>query len=150
MTSLAAQPWPAPWYSVFLATLRATGNITRAIEDCGITRAAVYNARGRFPRFKEAWDDARAAGIDDLEEEARRRAMGGSDFLLWKMLSSLRRETYGEKVQVDVNIERRITALAEQFKLDPAVIRAKMQEIMANADQPLELAPSLEDPNVFS
>lgn len=62
----------------FLKSLRETGgNVRRACQLIGLTRGAVYDHRKRDPDFAEEFEDTIEAAIDDMEQEARRRAMEG-------------------------------------------------------------------------
>jgi hypothetical protein len=64
----------------FLTMLRETGgNVSRACEATGVRRATVYGWRSGDPLFAQAWDEAVEQGLDELEQEARRRAFHGTD-----------------------------------------------------------------------
>ena len=52
------------------------------------------------PAFHEAWQEALEIALENLEAEARRRAMSGSDTLLIFLLKSLKPDTYGDKIRV--------------------------------------------------
>jgi len=62
----------------FLAALRRTGNISRACKAEGIGRTAAYAWREVDLKFAERWDEALEEGIDNLEQEAYRRAYAGT------------------------------------------------------------------------
>jgi hypothetical protein len=66
----------ALWHDAFFATLALTGNVTRAAEAANIERKTAYLARERDPAFRARWADALDEASDRLEEEARRRAYG--------------------------------------------------------------------------
>jgi len=57
----------------------------------------MYLWRREDPDFAEAWDEALEEGTDLLEDEARRRAMAGSDHLLMFILKSRRPAQYRER-----------------------------------------------------
>jgi hypothetical protein len=62
----------------FVKTLRMTGgNVSRACAAINIGRSTAYEWRDQDAEFAAAWDEAVEAGLDDLEEEARRRALEG-------------------------------------------------------------------------
>lgn len=62
----------------FIATLRRTGgNVSRACRAEGIGRTAAYEWRAQDADFAREWDEAVEEGLDNLEEEARRRAFRG-------------------------------------------------------------------------
>ena len=66
--------------SAFCAALaNSGGNVTRACEAVAISRVTAYEWRKNDPAFAEAWDEAKAIGLDALEDEATRRAFEGVD-----------------------------------------------------------------------
>jgi hypothetical protein len=121
------QPWPKDWMPVFLLNLRNNGVVREACEAAGVTRVTVQGWRAKFPRFRAAWDEAMQDAIDQLETEAWKRAMNRSDLLLWKLLQSLRRDVYGERLVVDVRTRNRAEELAKKHNLS-------VDEILAEAD----------------
>jgi hypothetical protein len=63
----------------FLKKLRETGgNVSRACKAEGIGRRTAYEWRAADEAFARAWDEAVEAGLDDLEQEAYRRAFKGT------------------------------------------------------------------------
>lgn len=128
--------FPHDWMVPFLLHFRLTGNIGQSCEAAGTTRSQVYNARFGSARFRAAYDDAREDAIDTLEAEAWKRAKGGSDALLWKLLSSLRRSTYGEKVEINLSVKSRIDSLAEQAGLAPTEVMAEVERILQGEKEP--------------
>jgi hypothetical protein len=126
----------------FLAVLRETGgNVSRACAAIHLTRTRVYEWRAADPLFAIAWDEAVEFGTDDLEEEARRRALEGvdepvfyqgeecgvirkySDTLLIFLLKGRRPDRYRERVTIDVNkldsdIERELALIAAGGQAD--------------------------------
>ena len=67
------------WKPAFLEVLRATGNVTRAVQHVGQSRNQVHDVRQRSKRFAAQWDDALEEATDLLEAEAWRRAVTGID-----------------------------------------------------------------------
>jgi transposase-like protein len=64
----------------FCAALAASGgSVTRACEAIDVARMTAYRWREEDSEFSKAWDDAKAAGLDALEDEALRRAYEGYD-----------------------------------------------------------------------
>lgn len=61
----------------FLVALRQTANVTAAAELAGVSRSHAYQQRRSDGEFRQAWDDAIEAAVDELEEELRRRALHG-------------------------------------------------------------------------
>ena len=65
-----------------------------ACEGAHVSRFAAYDWRQRDQGFRAQWDEALQDGIDVLEGEARRRALGGSDRLLEFLLRGQRPDVY--------------------------------------------------------
>jgi hypothetical protein len=61
----------------FLGWLRQTGSVQEACRRSKRSSRAIYELRYSNQEFAEAWDDARLAARDVLEEEAFRRAVKG-------------------------------------------------------------------------
>lgn len=102
----------------FLTALRETGgNVSRACELAKLARQTVYGWREASQEFATAWAQTVEAGMDDLEQEARRRALEGveepvfykgtpcgtirkySDTLLIFLLKGGRPEKYRERYE---------------------------------------------------
>ena len=67
------------WKPAFIEVLRATGNVTLAVQHVGQSRNQVHDVRQRSKRFAAQWDDALEEATDLLEAEAHRRAVIGID-----------------------------------------------------------------------
>lgn len=80
-------------------------SITSACKAEAIHRRTYYDWREADPAFAAAADEAIDAGIDLLEDEAKRRAVGpmGSDTLLIFLLKSKRPSVYREKFAHEVS-----------------------------------------------
>lgn len=105
---------------IFLEALAETGNVSQACEVADYNRSAIYRLRDRSEEFATAWDEALQVAADRLEQEARRRAVEGteepvfyqgfecgrvrkySDSLLMFLLKAARPERFRERQQVDV------------------------------------------------
>jgi len=61
----------------FLQTLAETGSVINAVRVAGTSRTRVYELRKVDPAFAAAWAEAEDMAIDQLEDEARRRAVEG-------------------------------------------------------------------------
>lgn len=120
----------------FCEQLRLSGgNVTRACEAVGIGRRSVYEWRDDDAEFAAAWNEALEAGTEELEEEARRRALRGteepvfykgepcgairkySDTLAIFLLKANKPEKYRENINIsipnlDAAIERQLERLA--------------------------------------
>ncbi len=63
----------------FLADLSESGSVSHACTAAGMARWTAYRLRDRHPTFAQAWEEAVSAAIGRMEEEARRRAVDGTD-----------------------------------------------------------------------
>ncbi|MGV0954251.1 MAG: terminase [Fluviibacter sp.] len=104
----------------FVEHLTDGGTVTKAAAAAGICRQTAYNWRETDKKFAEAWDDAIEAGTQEMEAEAIRRAVKGtqkpvfhqgqvcghvneySDTLLIFMLKARRPKVYRERVSTEV------------------------------------------------
>lgn len=80
-----------------LAALRAGETVTSACQAEHIHRSTYYAWRAADSGFAAQADDAIESGTDVLEDEARRRAIAGSDTLLIFLLKARRPEKYRER-----------------------------------------------------
>src|SRR5262249_22159554 len=81
----------------FLAAYARVGNVTAAADLAGLCRTNHYLWSPASPAYAEAFRAAQEEAVERLEEEARRRAMAGSDLLLIFLLKALRPEVYRER-----------------------------------------------------
>lgn len=88
------------WQGKFIASFRECGMVTEASKACGKNRATVYRERDRNEVFAAAWAEADEWVTEELEQEAKRRALAGSDTLLMFMLKAKRPGVYRESVNV--------------------------------------------------
>lgn len=100
----------------FLETLSKTLNVTKSAKAAGIPRATVYDWRGKWASFREAWEEAKAEGVDFLLEQFRditedpdtpaKDRLGGIKFLLQIHAPQLFNEGGGAtKVSVSADAE---------------------------------------------
>lgn len=61
----------------FIACLKQHGNVTKAVKGAAVSRAWVYEKRDADTEFAEAFDHAKAIGLEVLKDEAHRRAFDG-------------------------------------------------------------------------
>lgn len=119
----------------FLQSLRGTGgNVTLSCEMAGISKRAAYDWREVDPNFATAWNEAVEAGTEELELEARRRALIGveepvfyqgeicgtvrkySDTLMIFMLKGRRPDKYRDNVTIKVeDVDRAIESELEKL-----------------------------------
>lgn len=65
------------WVGPFLEQLSQSCNVSASARAVGITSSSAYKLRKEDGDFAAAWDQALEDASDDLEAEARRRAMRG-------------------------------------------------------------------------
>jgi hypothetical protein len=64
----------------FLEILANNGGIVcDAAEDLNISRTALYKRRNSDAKFRKLWDKAVDLGVDVIEDEAKRRALDGTE-----------------------------------------------------------------------
>lgn len=107
----------------FLKKLGKTaGNVSKACQMIGISRAAAYSHKTTDADFATKWDEAIESGLDDVEEEMHRRGVKGvlepvfyrgkmvakirhySDALLMAQLRARRPEVYRDNFQINATI----------------------------------------------
>ena len=130
----------------FLSALPTGFTVTAAAKAAGVGRRTVYDWRDASPAFAAAMDDAAEEAGDELESEARRRAVDGirrplftsrgepiidpatgeqafehkySDKLLERLLAGAKPDKYRTRSTVDVN------ARATLADLTPAELRER-------------------------
>jgi len=86
----------------FLRVLAQTGQVTAAAKAAKSDRTTFYRWREKDKDFADAWDGAWDLGGDALEDEARRRALAGSDTLLIFLLKAHKPNRYRERSDVRV------------------------------------------------
>jgi hypothetical protein len=84
----------------FLEELAAGGTVADACHAAGFSRQYAYERRKVDAEFGQAWVDVLEAGTEQLEREAGRRAMMGSDLLMIFLLKSRRPEVYRDRYEV--------------------------------------------------
>jgi hypothetical protein len=119
MAEIREQAWPADWMPAFLIALRNSANVRASCQAARISRKEAYKRRGNSARFREAWDEAIEDALDVLEAVAFQRARESSDFLLWRLLASRRREVYGDTIKITVDYEREAARIAAEHNLPP-------------------------------
>lgn len=73
--------WTPARQATFLRVLAATGNVSAAAREAGMTRQSAYKLRARLAGepFDLAWQAAFACGYDRLAEAAMERALNGTE-----------------------------------------------------------------------
>ncbi len=84
------------WEKAFLIGLEQTGSVTTSAQTAKVSRFTVYGHRRDDPQFARLWDEALDIAADTLEDEARKRAFGGSDVLLMFLLKGIRPQKWRE------------------------------------------------------
>ena len=113
------------------------GNVTAAAAAAGSGRSTLYDWRAEDPDFAQAWEEALELGICGLEDEAKRRAMNGSDTLLMFVIKQYRPE-YCERQTVDLNAK----ATEDLRKVPIEELHRQLREFgWVHTDLPAEPAP---------
>jgi hypothetical protein len=86
----------------FLVAYSVCGNISQAARIANVSRPQTY-VWLEDPRYAEAFHEAKLQAVDRLEEEARRRAMEGSDMLMSLLLKAHLPEKYRENHRVEMH-----------------------------------------------
>lgn len=103
------------WEPAFLAALAQVGVVTQAAQIAGIGRQHVYEHRRKHPDFAAAWRNARREAADNLEVEARRRALfEGSDTLLIFLLKAARPKKFRDNWKAEMTTPRRLRLQAAE------------------------------------
>lgn len=121
--------WTPAAEAAFLEALAKGYSVSAAASGAGFSRATVYQRRKDNASFAERWDDAYEAGSDVLEDEARRRAVEGtdrpvyqngklvghvreySDVMLVLMLKARRPEKYRDNAKIEHGLSNSLEAL---------------------------------------
>lgn len=112
------------WFPLFLAALRATGNVRASCEKAKITRETAYDNRKSNPSFAARWDAAIEDACDSLEAVAWLRAKRSSDTLLIFLLKAHRPEKYRETTRnINFNLTLEQAAQLTDEELDEELKR---------------------------
>ena len=98
---MARKAQHVPKKTKFIDALAEGFSVTTAAATAGIGRRTAYNWRADSG-FVELWNDALEDGTDLLEDEARKRAIDGSDSLLKFLLTARRPAIYRERASFDI------------------------------------------------
>lgn len=80
--------------SLFLESLRVTGNVGISCRYAGVNRREAFEERSRSKAFDKQWEEAAEEAVDFLEAVAWERALSGNESLLKFMLQGARPERY--------------------------------------------------------
>ncbi len=94
----------ARWQQRFLDSLRETPNVKAACKAAGVSRQSVYRTRDGDSAFREAWQSALDASVDELEAHAFQLALEGDSRLVEFMLKSHRPAIYRETQRHEVGL----------------------------------------------
>lgn len=81
LVPLRLDGWTPARQALFLHVLAATGNVSAAAREVGMTRQSAYKLRARLQGepFDHGWQAAFACGYDRLAEAALERALNGTE-----------------------------------------------------------------------
>jgi len=127
--------YPQSWWPPFFTSLAVWGSMRKAVQSAEVSYHQALLAKASSPTFKLVFDIAMALSVQTLEDEAKRRALGGSDLLMIFMLKGAAPEKYKERVEVvsPAAIRRKAERLAEKLGLDPDELM-KIAEEISNED----------------
>ncbi len=92
------------WQQRFLESLREVPNVTTACAAAGVSRQAVYRTRDADSAFRDDWQAALDASVDELEARAFQLALEGDSRLVEFMLKSHRPNVYKETQRHEVGL----------------------------------------------
>lgn len=130
---LVAAPLSDDWKEFFLATLRATGNISLSAQRAGVIRSVAMDAKRRDPEFRDKWNEAIQCAVDDIEMAGRRLALEGNATMIIFMLKNLRPAVYQEKLQLDI----------KRLEKESQILGLPIEDVMSELD--LILSGGMED-----
>ncbi len=116
------------WTPRFLEALGRDPRVSEAARQAGIGRRTVYDRRSADPEFAAAWDDVIAGTLDELEAEAYRRAVNGSDQLLMFLLRARRPKVYSERYRIQHS--GHIDGARPMLDLHDPEVRAASRELL--------------------
>jgi hypothetical protein len=139
------------WEKAFIAELRATGIVSSACTAAHINRTTAYDRRKANKEFARAWRVALTDAADDLEKEARRRAIEGidvpiysqgkfvdthkqySDGLLTLLLKAHKPKKFRDRLEVtDGNLTKLMAELKRRGIKASDVFQAMLDELAAS------------------
>lgn len=132
--------------NAFLSAYSQCGNITQAAEAAGINRKAHYNWMRDCPEYPAFFQQAHEAATDKLEQEARHRALGYeedivyqgqvtgkrkvcSDNLLMFMLKGERPDKFRDNTTVEVKDSRQQLPADDRERRIQELLRSRMGEL---------------------
>ena len=114
-----------------LAAYRKYGTVRQAARKIGIGRSTWYDWLEADPELFREFVAASEDVVDELEEEAIKRAKHGSDALLTFLLRAKRPQVYRERVQVESGLSREelmqfmaaMGSVVQRYVTDPAALQ---------------------------
>jgi hypothetical protein len=117
----------AVWMPAFLDALAVSADVTHAARVAGVSRPVVYSWRQSSREFREAWDHAVGSCVDAVEGALFAAAMGGDVRAQLAILKAHKRQHYGDRVGVDVDMTPQLTALARAHGLTLDEVRERYE-----------------------
>lgn len=115
----------------FLELLAETGNVKQVCTSLEFNRGSIYAWRDEDAAFKADWEAALQLGLAGLEDEARRRAIQGSDLLLIFLLKGGMPDKYRERQTIDVTK----TIVHEYRSLSTDELQRRLDALRLEQDQ---------------
>ena len=89
-------------------------NIGRAARIAGIDRKTAYNWREADPKFAAAWEEAKEAALDDLEEAVYKQ--GQSTPVAAFAYLKAHRDNWRDKQAIDLNVSGNLAELMQEAR----------------------------------
>lgn len=135
----------------FFRLFAASGSVAFAADRTGLSRSVLYRRKRNDPAFAKRWAEAQELGVSKVRDEVFRRAVVGikrpvfyggvkvgkvkhyDNRLLWSLLKSHERETYGDKRPqpiggAPVDLARRLDEADERVVRYEAELRAAAKQ----------------------
>jgi hypothetical protein len=122
--------WSSAKEALFLASLERFANVSRAAEAAGVTTAALYARRNRWPGFAEAWEAALRRGYTDVE----------------MLLIENARATLGDWEVTPVPAER--AALSDTMSVGDALNLLRIHRAAVKGGKPQLYGPRRQEPDI--
>lgn len=125
--------YPQEWWEPFFSSLAAWGSMRQAVKSADVSYHQALVVKAHSPIFRLLHEMAMAMSVETLEDEAKRRALGGSDILLIFMLKGAAPEKYRDRVELTSPsvVKKKAERLAERLGLDPEELMKLAEEIAA-------------------
>lgn len=123
---------------VILEALRERPSFAAACRKARIARSLFYRWRKEDPEFDRRVLEAREQGLDALEDALVTRGMKNDTTAAIFLLKSHRREIYGDKLDINLQIRKKAEQLADELGISADDLIQEAEAIAASAWQAWE------------